>query len=45
MIKQPGEKDSNKRRLQEGEAAERLREMPRGKIPSPDKVRTDRKKC
>lgn len=45
VIKQPGEKDTNKQRLQEGEAAERQREMPRGKIPSPDKVRTDRKKC
>lgn len=43
MIKQPGEKDVNKRRLQEQEAAERQREVRRGKIPGPDKVRTDRR--
>lgn len=35
----------NKWRLQEGEAAERQREVPRENVPSPDKVRTDRKKC
>jgi len=45
VIKQPGEKDMNKWRLQEGEAAERQREVPRENVPSPDKVRTDRKKC
>lgn len=43
VIKQPGEKDMNKWGLWEGEAAERQRELPRGKIPSPDKVRTDRR--
>lgn len=43
MIKQPGEKDVNKRRLQEQEVAERQREVPRGKIAGPDKVRTDRR--
>lgn len=43
MIKQPGEKDVNKRRLQEQEVAERQRKMPTGKIPGPDKVETDRR--
>lgn len=42
MIKQPGEKNMNKQRLQEGEVTERRREVPNRKIPSPDKVRTDR---
>ena len=43
MIKKPGEKDMNKRRLQEGEVAERRREVPIRKILGPDKVRTDRR--
>lgn len=42
MIKQPGEKNMNKQRLEEGEVGEKQREVPRGKIPSPDKVRTGR---